>query len=139
MADAPADAMADLSLTAPADAQHVTELRHTLRDWLKSQQLPETLVADILLAANEALTNVVDHAYPDNQGPFSLSVRRTPATLTVRIADQGNWRPEPTDPGTRGRGLRILRAVAEAMDIDSRPDGTTVTAHFALPVSPTPH
>jgi hypothetical protein len=40
-----------LSLTASVDAEHVTELRHTLRDWFASRRLPAGLGHDVLLAA----------------------------------------------------------------------------------------
>ena len=132
----PTDEMVTLSLTASADAEHVTELRHTLRDWLASQRLPAGLGQDVLLAATEAVSNVVDHAYRDKlAGPVAVSLRRTDSELLMTVADQGSWRVPPADPGTRGHGLRLIRAVAHDVDIDAHAGGTTVTARFVLPPS----
>jgi anti-sigma regulatory factor (Ser/Thr protein kinase) len=126
----------DLTLATPADAAHTVRIRHRLRDWLTEQRLPHDLIADILLAVTEAVTNVVDHAYRATcPGQVALSVRRTAGQLVTTISDQGTWRPPLADPGNRGRGLRLVRALAQHVHIDTQRGGTTVTAVFTLPAA----
>lgn len=130
----------DLSLVTPAGAEHVRRLRHRLRGWLTAQHLPAELVDDILLAVNEAITNVVDHAYSDQRAtgqpaPVALSVRRTDASVVVAVADHGTWRTPPSDPGNRGHGLHLIHALARDTRIDTHVGGTTITMDFALPHS----
>lgn len=128
-----------LSVTSAADAANAARIRHRLRDWLTDQRLPRELIADILLAVNEAVSNVVDHAYRDHPqpGPVDLSMRRAGAHLVATVADRGTWRPPPVDPGFRGRGLQLLRALAQQVCIDTHSGGTEVTATFTLPPSVT--
>ncbi len=45
---------------------------------------------------------------------------------TVRVTDTGRWRQVPA-PGDRGRGLRMMRAVMDSVDVDSEEGGTVVT------------
>jgi anti-sigma regulatory factor (Ser/Thr protein kinase) len=47
--------------------------------------------------------------------------------LRVTVVDSGRWRDPDPDPGARGHGLRLMAAIADAVAVDRRPDGTTVT------------
>ena len=42
------------------------------------------------------------------------------------VADEGGWRPPDADPGLRGQGIRIMRAVMDEVDIDRGDAGTTI-------------
>jgi anti-anti-sigma factor len=50
--------------------------------------------------------------------------------MTLVVRDRGRWRPPPADPGFRGRGLSIVRALMHAVDVDEGADGTTVSARY---------
>ncbi|MCW0216497.1 MAG: ATP-binding protein [Pseudonocardia sp.] len=116
---------------------------------------------DVVLAVNEAVTNCVDHAYgtgpdggpvtvhgvvddlPDRPLPAPLLPDRGSAAdvaramtgavgLTMSVADEGRWRPPPADPGNRGRGLSMIRACVDDVDIVCTDAGTTVTLRQVL-------
>jgi serine/threonine-protein kinase RsbW len=57
---------------------------------------------------------------------------RVAATLTVTITDQGSWHePEPAKQGrVRGRGIPLMRALADDVTIDTSALGTTVCLRF---------
>jgi serine/threonine-protein kinase RsbW len=126
-----ADGHDPLNISEAANAEDARRLRHTLQTWLEHHHVPEELRIDIALATNEAISNVVEHAYRDQPpGVVSLSARRTVKHVVVSVSDQGTWRPPPADPGSRGRGLAIIRAVATTVDVDTGPGGTTITACY---------
>ena len=60
----------------------------------------------------------------------SRSAREPGGVLTLVVRDRGRWRPPPADPGDRGRGLAIVRALMHAVDIDEGGDGTTVSVRY---------
>ncbi|MDT5243799.1 MAG: hypothetical protein QOD36_1175, partial [Mycobacterium sp.] len=49
-----------------------------------------------------------------------------------QVSDSGSWKPPPADPGTRGRGLLLMRTLSERVDLDGTAKGTTVGMRFAF-------
>jgi anti-anti-sigma factor len=91
------------------------------------------VVDDVLLAVGEAAANAVEHAYPDGSaGVVEVALERGVGGVAGTVRDTGAWRPPPDDPGFRGRGLQILRALAD--DVDVRTDAGGTTVGFRLPV-----
>ena len=52
--------------------------------------------------------------------------------IHIRVTDSGSWKTPPADPGTRGRGLLLMRTLSEQVDVDGTADGTTVGMRFAF-------
>ncbi|HEY3247347.1 MAG TPA: ATP-binding protein [bacterium] len=77
------------------------------------------------LAAGEAATNVVEHAYGPEGGSLRLRTYRHGPTFSVEIADHGRWR-EGAAREMSGRGTSIMRALVDDMDITRAASGTTV-------------
>ncbi|AHH18150.1 putative histidine kinase [Nocardia nova SH22a] len=123
-----------LRLDIPAEAGRLTGVRRALTAWLSSAAVADEQAADLVSAANEACTNSIEHAYPPG-APGRVVVTAECARGTVRIAvtDTGAWRPLPEDPGARGRGLAMMRALADEVDIDVTDSGTRVRLVAALP------
>lgn len=125
--------------TGIADARTVKVFRREFSDWLNRHlELDEQRVADIVLAADEAMANCADHAYQGatTPGTMMLQIAYRPLTtaLNVSVCDQGSWiEPEPEPAAhhiARGRGILLMRAVADACTIDGGEDGTTVCLRF---------
>ena len=96
-----------------------------------------TLVADIVLVVNEACTNCVEHAYRGHgAGTMLLEVETVDGEIRARITDHGSWKLPAVNPGNSGRGLMLMRAISDSMEIDSTPTGTTVDITFRLPTAP---
>jgi anti-anti-sigma factor len=120
-----------LSRTVPALPGELAVMRREATTWATAVGLSADLRADLQLALGEAAANTVDHAYPDGSGDLTYRVATTPGGIHVTVRDHGRWRPEPADKGTRGRGLQIIRALAEQASIDHDDNGTTVEFHLA--------
>jgi anti-sigma regulatory factor (Ser/Thr protein kinase) len=109
-------------------AEAVPAARAFVRRWLPDSEPAEGLV----LAAAEALNNVVDHAVGD---AFTVAVDLDGTVATVTVVDVGPGFDVPDDPempdafASRCRGLAMMHALADGVEIDSSPDGTTVTLH----------
>jgi hypothetical protein len=49
-----------------------------------------------------------------------------------RITDSGSWKTPTENVGNRGRGLLLMRAMSELMEVEVRPDGTTIDLVFRV-------
>ncbi len=117
-----------------ATADQLVEVRHLLSAWLRATEIPDGLAADIVLVVNEACTNCVEHAYRGQRvGTMVLEAETVDGEVRARVADSGSWETPAVDPGRGGRGLLLMRALSDGVDIDSGPTGTTVQISFRLP------
>jgi PAS domain S-box-containing protein len=128
---------APLRIESEATADQLAGIRHRLGDWLRAADVPDALVDDIVLVANEACTNCIEHAYRGhNVGTMLLEVKPVDGEIRARVTDSGSWKTPKADPGNSGRGLVLMRAISDSMEIDSSPTGTTVDITFRLPAAP---
>lgn len=124
----------DLELKLPARAENVAVVRHAFGGFAEVLSVDEQTLADIKLAVTEACTNVVVHAYDDDD-PGSLEVDASidDGRLTVVIRDSGRGIvPRPDSPGL-GLGLPLIATLAESLELgtDDR-DRTEVRMTFRL-------
>ncbi|UUO01881.1 SpoIIE family protein phosphatase [Mycolicibacterium novocastrense] len=125
---------ASLVIDDTATAAKLTEIRHRLAAWLADNGASDESVSDLILVVNEACSNSVEHAYRGHDpGRMRVEAEIHDAAIHVRVADFGSWKPPPPDPGTRGRGLSLIRAVSDRVDLDGTAAGTTVDMTFHLP------
>jgi serine/threonine-protein kinase RsbW len=88
--------------------------------------------SDLALAIYEALANTVEFAYvyAGRRGTMDVSARYDPAetALLVTVADRGQWRTSPPAPADRrrGRGIALMKALADRASIQTSTTGTTV-------------
>lgn len=119
-------------LTLTADPAALSLIRDRLREWLTAHQWPDVRLEDLVLAVNEAASNVVDHAYPAGVcGNIEIDGRVTAVSggarvteLTVR--DYGRWRPVLKWRANRQRGIPLMRAMVADLVIDGTDRGTSV-------------
>jgi len=131
----PSAAGADFARTETADALSVARLRHELAKWLRTHlTLDRDRLNDVLLVANEALTNSAEYAYRGAEGTMTLDVHYdgTDGSLLVNVSDRGQWRhvDPAAQPNTRGRGLPLMRALSDRMSISWTSEGTSVQMRF---------
>ena len=121
-------AVLELAVTRDAVAATVSALRRMVRAWVAETTLDEEQAESVVLAVDEAVTNAVEHAYPEQPGKVRLmaSARRCGGGYAISVTDHGCWRPIPSDPGHRGRGLMLIHAIADRASVDHTEDGTTV-------------
>jgi serine/threonine-protein kinase RsbW len=130
-----------LSLTLPRDKQTVPVARHIVRNAMEQVGVEETCVDDVELALSEACTNVLLHSGPGDQFVVRLDLEDRLGVL--RIIDVGHGfdsaKVQATDDlveAEQGRGLGVMQAVVDRVDLTSRPEaGTIVTLEKVLSYS----
>jgi serine/threonine-protein kinase RsbW len=110
----------DVRLSLPARAENVAVVRHVLGAFAEALQLPPELVEDIRLAATEACTNVIRHAYRgDEDGPMDVLIRPDGDRLELVVSDRGQGLG--ADVGGPGLGLPLIAALADSIDLEAQP------------------
>jgi PAS domain S-box-containing protein len=123
-----------LKIVKAAAADQLSDVRHKLAAWLQAAAIPDGMAADIILAVNEAAANGIEHAYRGQKpGKVRVEGETDGAEVRMRIIDKGSWKAVPSDPGIRGRGLLLIRAVSDWLEMDCTPSGTTVSMSFRVP------
>lgn len=123
-----------LVVETDAAPEQLADMRHRIAAWMQAAAVPESLMADIVLAVNEACANSIEHAYRGQRaGKLRVEARCDGAEVGVRTTDFGSWKAAPTNSGYRGRGLMLIRAVSDWLELDCTPTGTTVDMLFRYP------
>lgn len=115
---------AHLRLRLDAVPASMPLLRHTIRRWLGQAQASSAEIFEITVAASEAFSNAIEHAYAAADGQIEVEgeLRREDLTLTIR--DWGRWRqPRGTN---RGRGLGLMRGLMDNVKVTPEATGTIV-------------
>jgi anti-sigma regulatory factor (Ser/Thr protein kinase) len=111
---------------------------HTLRQWVGAQaraaRLPSKRAADLVLAANEAVSNTLVHA--DGRGTARIWLDRDAVVCEIadtgRIHDPLAGRRAPTTGRIGGRGLWLINHLCDLVELRSGADGTVLRLHMAL-------
>jgi serine/threonine-protein kinase RsbW len=117
--------------TIPADAERVAGYRRILTRWASGVGMAAERVQALTLATYEAMANVVTHAYRGLPGTLELHATYLAELrqVTVTVIDKGHWRPtlvEGSPLRSGGRGLPLIRALAEDTSITTGVRGTSV-------------
>ena len=120
-----------LRLNIKSDPANLADARRAVEALCKRGGLDDAAVADVGLCVNEALANVMRHAYGgDRDRPIEIDVTAEGGEATVRIRDWGNGvdptalppkRYDPLEPG--GLGLICLKQMMDAARFHRQPDG----------------
>lgn len=129
---------APLRLDLPAQPVRLAEVRRAVLRWALAAGLPADVIEDLQLTLGEAAGNAVEHAYRDADvaGRVIVELHLDDADVVVSVTDTGAWRPPPADRGFRGRGLRIIAALARDVDLSPGPTGTRLRFVFTPAVPP---
>lgn len=114
----------------PAVPSSIQPLRAALQRWLDDAGASRAETIDVLLAVGEAVANVVEHAYGPRGGLVHLHVTREGTDVVATVRDTGRWR---SPRGRfRGRGLTMLEAAADEVDVQRSDSGTRVLVRKTL-------
>jgi anti-sigma regulatory factor (Ser/Thr protein kinase) len=121
-----------LHLRCAATPEQARPLRHALGAFLAAVEVDRTNVDDVLTAVGEAVANVVEHAYREQDVSVEIELLAradNPEALRIDVVDRGRFLERPLQPH-RGFGLRIVRAIATELSIDTNELGTRVRMVF---------
>jgi anti-anti-sigma factor len=120
----------ELDLLLPAEPAVLASLRRALGQWLSGLGGTPEEVHDVVLACNEAATNVLEHAYGPGEGFFEIKGRHRDRDVEVAVRDFGRWRSPRGDE--RGRGLLMMHALVDSVEVSPAPSGTEVRFRHRL-------
>jgi serine/threonine-protein kinase RsbW len=130
------------SLCLPRDSASVPLVRHICRATLQALGVDPACVEDIGLAVTEACSNVLRHAW--GQDEYDVAVTVTESTCTIEVRDKGDGSPHHTSGGDwltgvpeGGRGIYLMKALVDELKFTSLSDGTVVTLTKSLVLRPT--
>jgi serine/threonine-protein kinase RsbW len=110
-----------------AHSRAVADARHAALEFARANSVPDERHDAIALAVSEAATNVVMHAYREEElaGTFTLGLEVEDGSLLIDVQDDGlGMRPRLDSPGL-GLGLPIIASVADAFAIGAADSGGT--------------
>lgn len=118
----PLDDTIELALDAHPGV--LSGLRRTVARWLSGQGVGAEDTFNLALATSEAAANAIEHAYGAREGTLTVRCERASDAVRTVVEDSGRWRE--SQPYGRGRGLAIMRALTDTLDIQRADDGTVV-------------
>lgn len=121
-----------------AEIANVAVARQTVRRWLSG--LTDPVVGDVELIVSELVTNAIDHG-PEGSVVVEVdhddSVVRasvTSAAPSVELPSPDRW-ALPTPDATSGRGLAIVRRLADDVQVDADDERLTIVVTVRLDTS----
>ena len=124
----------------PADPQQLRAIRSAVHQWLAPLGLTDQTHHDLLVAADEAASNSVEHAYPAaaTGAVVDLTFWTEANTFNLKITDHGTWQPPAAQPNGRVLGITLMQRLVEFVAIHYDTDGTTVLLRHPRPASAWP-
>jgi anti-sigma regulatory factor (Ser/Thr protein kinase) len=122
----------------PAQAGALTLIRGDIRRWLGPLEVMPEVEDDLVLAVNEAASNVIDHAYrtPGDSAVIEVFFWTEPGAVLLEVVDHGQWRPPGPHSTGLGRGIEIMQRLVEGVLIRYDARGTRVLLRHSLPGHP---
>ena len=108
-----------------ARPQSCRSARVLLRQFLGDHQIVGSCAQDIVTAAGEAVTNAIEHAYAHKApGDVSFRLAVEDHRLRITVRDRGQW--HETNRPNRGRGIPLMRAMMDEVEVEKSAAGTSV-------------
>jgi len=119
--------MEPLHLEVATDPTLLRDVRRDLAGWLRRSGASEEDVEVAQMACHEACSNAIEHGYGFGEGSFTIDGRFENGRVVLEVSDNGGWieRAEGGLPH-RGRGLALMEALMDAVQLTHDGGGTTV-------------
>jgi len=114
-----------LELTLPADPAELASMRTLMRRWLARADGAEEDVAEILAATGEAAANAIEHGSQPAGDQVEIAGVFDDGSVDITVRDHGSW-VEQSSRENGGRGLGLMRALMDSVEVAAGPDGTVV-------------
>jgi serine/threonine-protein kinase RsbW len=129
---------ADVALVVPAVPDSIAVIRQTVSGICEALGADARVIGDVKLAATEACTNVVLHAFAGTEGgSIEIDASSEGDELLLLVRDHGaGMTPAPMAEGL-GLGLPLIAALTTSLTIvEPAGGGTEVSMTFALSDQP---
>jgi anti-sigma regulatory factor (Ser/Thr protein kinase) len=125
-----------LHLDLPTNPKALGTLRRTVGRWLEPLGASSVESNDIQVSCHEACSNAMEHGYRFREATIDVNAEFDGSEVLLTIADSGGWR-EKRD-SDRGRGLDLIRALMDSVEVEPGDEGTVVRMRKRLadPVAP---
>jgi len=122
------------SLRLTAEPKALARIRRFVQESSEAFGVTPADVPGVLLAVDEAVTNIIVHGYAGRGGPVEIEISRSPGALVIRLRDEarpfdptGAPAPDlavPLEERTPGRlGIHLIRQVMNELIYRRHPDG----------------
>jgi anti-sigma regulatory factor (Ser/Thr protein kinase) len=119
-----------LQVVLPLNTRLLPKTRQALAGYLEEVAMPEEALHDVILALDEACTNVIRHAFPGAaDGEYHVSAVVEGGEIRITVEDHGvGLDPARLDDervaaeATSGRGLAIIQSVMSSVDVTQPTD-----------------
>jgi anti-sigma regulatory factor (Ser/Thr protein kinase) len=129
-----------LKITFPGEASELSAVRTRARDFLRGSKFDERQTAQLVMAIDEACSNIIRHVESVPDKPVRLEMKWMRDRLRCTLRDYG----KPCDPEKiKGRewndikpgglGVRIIRQVFDRVEYSPQMRGTRLTLEKRLP------
>lgn len=117
--------------TIAPDGRHLPSLRHDMAAWLSAHRVSEGSVSEVKLVMSELVTNALAAA----RSRVSVDALFEKGNLKLSVGDDGEGTPNLgeigfalPEPGAEGgRGLYVVRAITDQLQVDVSETGTVMT------------
>ena len=120
----------EVHLTLPSDPWILKPLRSAFRRWLHEAGATSDESFRVLVAASEACANAIRHPGGVRRGTFEVTANRN-GQIHISVTDQGRWRAN-NGRGSGGRGLKLMEALIDDVQITKGPPKTIVSLTHRL-------
>src|SRR5947209_5752128 len=122
--------------TYPAVADSVPRARHAVAEFARAAGVEEEQVEAVRLAASEAITNAVRHAYrPGEAGSLYVTAAAAGGELWLLVADDGHGLDARSHSPGLGLGLALIASICDEFAVLKRAiRGTELRMRFAAKV-----
>ena len=119
-----------LQVALPLNTRLLPKTRQAVAGYLEEVAMTEDTLHDVILALDEACTNVIRHAFPGtSDGEYQVSAVVEGGEIRITVEDHGvGFDPGRLDEdwvepeATSGRGLSIIQSVMSSVDVSTPED-----------------
>jgi PAS domain S-box-containing protein len=114
-----------VSLKLSPDSDALGSLRRVLARWLDEAGAERDEAHDIVMAANEAWQNALEHGTGFARTTVDVDLELVDQEVRITVRDAGRRERSAADPD-RGRGIELMRALADEVTLELAPQGSVV-------------
>jgi serine/threonine-protein kinase RsbW len=130
------------TIVVPSNTEHLADVDLFIEGTLRGYGAQESVIADIAISVSELVNNAILHgnrSAPDKD--VTVRISRENSSVRISVADQGTgFNPEVIENPIEddnllkevGRGIFIVRALMDSVDIAATAHGTTIVITKAI-------